>query len=103
MAENSQYIPLKEFGRMVGVGRTRLYGLPAQGLPHIRHGSKIVVNPREGEAWLKGEPLDVLRVEFSAEDMAEIKKAAASLGLSPEEYVGASAYLELERIKEGEG
>ena len=97
------YVSLKEFGRSVGVGRTRLYELPGQGLPHIRHGTRIMVKPREGEAWLRGEALDVLRVQFDPEVMTDIEKAASESGMSPEDFVGASAWLELEKIKEGEG
>ncbi len=102
MAETSQYIPLKEFGRRVGVGRTRLYGLPAQGLPHIRHGTRIMVKPSEGEAWLQGRPAGEINLKFDEAEMASIKKAADLMGWPLEEFIKTAVAAAIQQLNEVE-
>ena len=102
MAENSQYIPLKEFGRRIGVGRTRLYELPGQGLPHIRHGTRIMVKPSEGEAWLEGRPADEINLKFSPEELAAIIKAAKLMGWPLEEFIKTAIAAALHQLNEVE-
>ncbi len=102
MAEISQYVPLKEFGRRVGVGRTRLYELPGQGLPHIRHGTRIMVKPSEGVAWLQGRPADEINLKFSPEELAAIKKAADLMGWPPEEFIKTAVAQAIHQLNEVE-
>ncbi len=102
MAENPRLVPLREFGELAGIGRTKAYQLLGKGLPCVKNGRRILVNPEKGMAWLEGRPADEINLKFDEAELADIKKAADLMGWPLEEFIKTAVAAAIQQLNEVE-
>ncbi len=98
----AELVPLKQFGEMAGIRRTKLYQLPGRGMPCIKNGTRILIDTEKALAWLEGRPTDEINLKFSSEEMAAIKKAADLMGWPLEEFIKTAVAAALHQLDEVE-
>jgi len=101
--EVPEYMTPRAFREHHKIGRTRFYKLLHSGLPNIknRNGVHYMIPEREAGAWLRGETLNTVRVEFEPEYMRQVEAAAEEAGMSPEEFIGAVVLCQVLELDEG--